>query len=62
MKTYTPGLSPAILDHLRDYAVRRADDFPQSNLAPWAEVSGVLVTDDRGRMLKPGEALVRKRA
>ena len=33
MKTDTPDLDPAVLDRLRDYAARFADDFPQAKPA-----------------------------
>lgn len=36
MKTYTPGLDPAALARLRDYAALFATDFPQSKPARWA--------------------------
>jgi SRSO17 transposase len=49
MKTYTPELNPAVLDRLRDYAARFADDFPQAKPAAWAGVylEGLLLDGDR---------------
>src|SRR3954469_14280523 len=49
MKTYTPELDPAVLDHLRDYAAQFADDFPQAKPAAWAGVylQGLLLDGDR---------------
>ena len=49
MKTYPPVLDPAVLDRLRDYAARFADDFPQAKPARWAGVSlhGLLTDGDR---------------
>src|SRR5215813_1114764 len=38
MKTYTPELTPAVLDRLRDYASFFAEDFPQAKPALWAGV------------------------
>lgn len=49
MKTYTPDLDPAVLDRLREYAARFADDFPQAKPAKWAGVylHGLLTDGDR---------------
>src|SRR3954468_14982216 len=49
MKTYTPDLDPAVLDRLRDYAARFADDFPQAKPAAWAGVylEGLLLDGER---------------
>src|SRR3954452_7965950 len=49
MKTYTPELDPAVLDRLRDYAARFADDFPQAKPARWAGVylQGLLLDGER---------------
>src|SRR3954469_13602100 len=49
MKTYTPELAPAVLDRLRDYAARFADDFPQAKPAGRAGVylHGLLTDGDR---------------
>src|SRR5947209_3190568 len=49
MKTYTPDLDPAVLDRLRDYAARFADDFPQAKPARWAGVylQGLLLDGQR---------------
>jgi SRSO17 transposase len=49
MKTYTPELDPAVLDRLRNYAARFADDFPQAKPAKWAGVylEGLLLDGDR---------------
>src|SRR5438034_34911 len=38
MKTYTPDLTPAVLDRLRDYACLFAEAFPQPKPAPWPGV------------------------
>src|SRR3954466_6586276 len=49
MKTYTPELTPAVLDRLRNYAALFADDFPQSKPALWAGVylQGLLLDGER---------------
>jgi len=49
MKTYTPELTPAVLDRLRAYAAGFADDFPQVKPAKWAGVylEGLLLDGDR---------------
>ena len=49
MKTDTPDLDPAVLDRLRDYAARFADDFPQAKPARWAGVylRGLLLDGER---------------
>jgi len=49
MKTYIPELDPAVLDRLRDYAARFADDFPQAKPARWAGVylQGLLLDGER---------------
>src|ERR1051326_333642 len=49
MKTYTPELDAAVLDRLRDYAARFADDSPQAKPARWAGVylQGLLLDGER---------------
>src|SRR5262245_62405117 len=49
MKTYTPELTPAVLDRLRDYAALFAADFPQAKPALWAGVylQGLLLDGER---------------
>src|SRR5690349_15107728 len=49
MKTYTPELTPAVLDRLRDYAGLFAEDFPQARPALWASVylQGLLLDGER---------------
>jgi SRSO17 transposase len=49
MKTYTPELSPVVLDRLRDYARLFADDFPHARPAQWASVylQGLLLDGER---------------
>jgi SRSO17 transposase len=49
MKTYTPELSPAVLDRLRDYARLFADDFLHPRPAQWASVylQGLLLDGER---------------
>jgi SRSO17 transposase len=54
MKTYTPILDAAVLDRLREYAARFADDFPQAKPARWAGVylQGLL-TDGERKSIEP---------
>src|SRR4029078_6275943 len=49
MKTYTPELDAAVLDRLRDYALRFADAFPHARPALWASVylQGLLLDGER---------------
>jgi SRSO17 transposase len=49
MKTYTPELTPAVLDRLRDYATLFADEFPHARPALWAGVylQGLLLDGER---------------
>src|SRR5213593_2231319 len=49
MKTYTPELTPAVLDRLRNYACLFAEDFPQARPAQWAGVylQGLLLDGER---------------
>jgi SRSO17 transposase len=49
MKTFTPGLDPAVLGRLREYAARFAPDFSQSKPARWAGVylQGLLLDGER---------------
>src|SRR5262245_4504240 len=49
MKTYTPELTPAVLDRLRNYADLFAEDFPQAKPALWAGVylQGLLLDGER---------------
>jgi SRSO17 transposase len=49
MKTYTPELTPAVLERLRDYASLFAEDFPQAKPARWAGVylQGLLLDGER---------------
>src|SRR5436305_10717424 len=49
MKTYTPELTPAVLDRLRNYAWLFAEDFPQAKPALWAGVylQGLLLDGER---------------
>jgi SRSO17 transposase len=49
MKTYTPELSPAVLERLRDYAALFIEDFPQAKPARWAGVylQGLLLDGER---------------
>src|SRR5947209_14621797 len=49
MKTYTPELTPAALDRLRNYACLFAEDFPQAKPARWAGVylQGLLLDGER---------------
>src|SRR3954469_21682079 len=49
MKTYTPELTPAVLDRLRNYACLFAEDFPQAKPALWAGVylQGLLLDGER---------------
>src|SRR5947209_5989969 len=49
MKTFTPDLTPAALDRLREYAALFADDFPQAKPAAWAGVylQGLLLDGER---------------
>src|SRR5437764_5217519 len=63
MKTYTPELTPAVLDRLRNYACLFAEDFPQAKPALWAGVylQGLLLDGERksieplsGRVALPG--------
>jgi SRSO17 transposase len=68
MKTYTPELTADVLERLRDYAARFAEDFPQAKPARWAGVylQGLLLDGERksieplaGRISLP-EGLVSK--
>src|SRR5690349_18618542 len=49
MKTYTPELDPAVLDLLRDYALRFADAFPHPRPAQSASVylQGLVLDGER---------------
>jgi SRSO17 transposase len=49
MKTYTPELTPAVLDRLRDYAGVFAEAFPQAKPALWSGVylQGLLLDGER---------------
>jgi SRSO17 transposase len=49
MKTYTPTLDASVLNRLRDYAARFAEDFPQAKPARWAGVylQGLLLDGER---------------
>src|ERR1700693_4461629 len=49
MKTYTPELTPAVLDRLRDYSTLFADEFPHPRPALWAGVylQGLLLDGER---------------
>ena len=68
MKTYTPELDAAVLDRLRDYALRFADAFPHARPALWASVylQGLLLDGERksieplsGRVTLPQELAVK---
>ena len=49
MKTYTPELSPEVLDRLVGYATSFADEFPRARPAAWAGVylQGLLIDGER---------------
>src|SRR4051794_20016212 len=68
MKTYTPELTPAVLDRLRNYACLFAEDFPHAKPALWASVylQGLLLDGERksieplsGRVTLPGGLAVK---